>query len=150
MARHLVVTHLTAESPSLRDQVTEVLYREASPTFGILVPTNLPSWSVHLLCGVEDHPIRVARERARRARRRLEATGAVVDSVTISFRDPFDAVEFELESGTYSAVIVCTLPHPVSHWLRMDLPGRISRRFPALAVTHVVAPIDFHLDQIGA
>jgi len=55
-----------------------------------------------------------------------EAGGARIEAVVVD-SDPFVAVQTELESSGYDEVIVSTLPHRVSHWLRLDLPARVER-----------------------
>lgn len=49
------------------------------------------------------------------------AQGEVVD------HDPVARVRELLSESQFDAVIVCTLPTRLSHWLRVDLPGRLSR-----------------------
>lgn len=51
--------------------------------------------------------------------------------------NPLHAVEAFLRDHTVDEVIVSTLPHHLSHWLRMDLPARIHRHFdlPVTTIT---------------
>jgi hypothetical protein len=53
-----------------------------------------------------------------------EACGRHVDAV-IGAVDPVEAVRHVLESAPADEVIVSTLPHRVSHWLRRDVPSRL-------------------------
>ena len=62
----------------------------------------------------------------------IKATGEVGSS------DPLEAIADALAKDRYDQIIVSTLPHAVSHWLRMDLPSRAHRKF-GLPVIHVEA-----------
>src|SRR5579884_3208455 len=146
MGRYLVVANLTAESPSLRARVAEIAAEDPQAEFVILVPAGEMSLWHHLLGG-EGSPIRLGRRRAGRARRRLQAVGVRVASVRLDPRGPAEAIEEELRYGGYEAVIISTLPHPISHWLRRDLPGQVARAHPDLRVVQVTAPADFYLDD---
>lgn len=53
------------------------------------------------------------------------AQGEVVD------HDPVARARELLAESQFDAVIVCTLPTRLSHWLRVDLPGRLARARPA-------------------
>ena len=55
-----------------------------------------------------------------------EAAGARIEAV-VGDADPFIAVQATLESERFDEVIVSTLPHRVSHWLKLDLPARVER-----------------------
>jgi hypothetical protein len=43
-----------------------------------------------------------------------------------------------VEAAGFDEIILSTLPAPVSEWLKLDLPVRISRRF-GIPVTHIVS-----------
>jgi hypothetical protein len=55
-----------------------------------------------------------------------DAAGGAVEAI-VGDTDPFIAVRTALSSSQFDEVIVSTLPHRVSHWLRLDLPGRVER-----------------------
>jgi hypothetical protein len=55
-----------------------------------------------------------------------EAAGSPVDGITRG-PEPFEAVRETLADGHYDEVIISTLPHQVSRWLKRDLPQRISK-----------------------
>ncbi len=52
--------------------------------------------------------------------------------------DPVDAVLDALKEFPADEVVVSTLPHALSHWLRRDVPGRL-RKACEVPVTHVAA-----------
>lgn len=64
----------------------------------------------------------------------ISAEGEVGDD------NPLHAVEAFLRDHGVDEVVVSTLPRHLSHWLRLDLPSRISRRFE-LPVTTVTAKV---------
>jgi hypothetical protein len=73
---------------------------------------------------------RLAQELDRFAKLGVVAQGEVVD------HDPVGRVRELLAASTFDSVIVCTLPTRLSHWLRVDLPGRLTRA-TTLPVLHV-------------
>jgi len=81
----------------------------------------------------------LAAERAQSTRRHLQSQGIRVRSTRIGNWDPFVAIEQELMSDTFEAVVLSTLPPGVSRWLRMDLPSRVARRHPEIRLVHVVS-----------
>ena len=148
MARYLIVANLTAESPSLRDRVQELAKEDPQAEFVVLVPAYAVPQHLVLLAGVEDDAIKLGRHRAQRVRRRLEAVGARIAAVRLSCHDPLRAVEDELGAADFQAVIVSTLPRPLSHWMKRDLPGQIARRHPDVRVIHVTAPGHLYEEEI--
>ncbi len=60
----------------------------------------------------------------------VPAQGEVVDE------DPIDRVREVVSQSPVAAVLVCTLPERASHWLRLDLPQRLSRALD-VPVIHV-------------
>lgn len=138
MGRYLLVAHQTADSPELRSKVIELLDEDPAAEFVLVVPAT-PIGLLPAVGGENRTAIEVARLRAGRARSLLEGVGARVTAARIGGYDPLVAVEEELHGGTYEAVVITTLPPGVSRWLRLDLPARVSRRFPGIKVIHVVA-----------
>jgi hypothetical protein len=53
-----------------------------------------------------------------------EAAGGRVEAL-IGASDPVEAVREVLAAGEVDELIVSTLPHRVSHWLRRDVPSRL-------------------------
>jgi hypothetical protein len=129
VSRYLIVTHKTAFSDELRDKVGELVARDASAEFGIVVP-----W--------DDESVDDAGWRAESMQRLLEKTlNAKVIGISVGAYDPLEAIEDELgESPSYDTLVICTLPPGASRWLRLDLVHRAERKF-GLPVIHVVAHV---------
>ena len=127
MSRYLIVTHKTAFSAELRDKVAELVARDASAEFAILVPWDEES--------VDD-----AGWRAERAQLLLEETlNAKVVGISVGPSDPLRAIGDELSADpAYDTLVICTLPPGVSRWLRLDLVHQAERKF-GLPIIHVVA-----------
>ncbi len=73
---------------------------------------------------------RLEQELDRFRRMGILAQGEIVD------HDPVARVRQLLDESTFESVIVCTLPTKLSHWLRVDLPGRLTRA-TTIPVLHV-------------
>jgi hypothetical protein len=127
VSRYLIVTHKTAFSAELRDKVGELVARDTSAEFGILVP-----W--------DDESVDVAGWRAESAQLLLEETlNAKVVSISVGSSDPLQAIGDELSAHlAYDTLVICTLPPGVSRWLRLDLVQQAERKF-GLPIIHVVA-----------
>jgi hypothetical protein len=127
VSRYLIVTHKTAFSAELQDKVAELIARDASAEFAILVP-----W--------DDESVDDAGWRAERAQRLLEETlSAKVVGISVGSCDPLQDIGEELGAGpAYDALVICTLPPGVSRWLRLDLVHQAERKY-GLPIIHVVA-----------
>lgn len=127
MSRYLIVTHKTAFSAELRDKVGELVARDASAEFAILVP-----W--------DDESVDVAGWRAESAQLLLEETlNAKVVRISVGSSDPLRAIGDELSAHpAYDTLVICTLPPGASRWLRLDLVHQAERKF-GLPIIHVVA-----------
>lgn len=84
-----------------------------------------------------DQAYALASQRLVRALEELRALGATVDGA-VGDPDPVDAVLAALKEFPADEVVVSTLPHALSHWLRRDVPGRL-RKACEVPVTHVMA-----------
>jgi len=135
MPRYLIVTHQTAFSPQLRQQVRALVSGEPAAEFGILVPDPHGMTSTW-----EGEAVEVARQRAEALRVILEETlGARVLRAVVGVADPLQAIGDELAAHPgYDVLVICTLPPGLSRWLKLDLVHRAERRF-GLPVIHVVA-----------
>ena len=66
----------------------------------------------------------------------MHEVGAEADGV-VGDGDPYTAVGNRLKSEQFDEILVSTLPHARSRWLRQDLPAKL-RKF-GLTVTPVVS-----------
>lgn len=145
MARYLIVANLTAESPTLRDEAARIVLQDPSAVFEVVVPRRGVHPALALFGGLDARLLR--RTRARRVRERLASVGAKEVVIHLARMEPLDEIDDVLRQGGFVAVIVSTLPHHVSRWLRTDLPGRISRRHPDLEVRVITAPYELYVES---
>ena len=132
MSRCLVVAHKTLGGDALQEELTR--RREAGPlTVHVLVPVD------HPMHGWTDGQLESAAEGvldaglAKMAELKIEATGEIGDA------NPVYAVEqVFLRDDAFDEIIVSTLPHGPSKWLKVDAPSRLAKRY-RIPVTHVVA-----------
>lgn len=139
VARVLLVAHQTADSPELKAEVLELMRHDPRAEFVLLVPATPLGYLFELEEDARGSPLTQARARARRARDFLAEAGVHLAATRIGSYDPLTAIKEELRTESYTAVVICTLPRGLSHWLRMDLPAQVSRRYPKLQVLHVIA-----------
>jgi hypothetical protein len=134
MSRYLLVTHQTALTPEVQDQVRQLLEADTGAEFAILVPA-LPASNFNW----EGEMVDVAAQRAEAAKELLQAMGASVVRTAVGTEDPLEAIKRDLdEHGACDGLVICTLPPGLSRWLRLDLVHQAQHRFH-LPVTHVVA-----------
>jgi hypothetical protein len=122
--RVLIVAHKTAATPKLLDAVRERAGR-GECRFTLLVPR--PYWDpdtdeaatvLELAIPLLD-----------------EAAGSHVEG-RVGATDPYEAVKEAVDAGGYDEIIVSTLPHRVSQWLRRDLPHKVEQLgLPTTVVT---------------
>ncbi|MGE5636892.1 MAG: hypothetical protein ACM3UV_08140 [Nocardioidaceae bacterium] len=133
-ARVLVVANQTAESDELLSAL-RARAQEGPACFTLLVPATPHgvAWAADMFAGKAEaeHGLHSLVERLRREG--LELTGAKVGDP-----DALAAVQDEANSESYDELIVSTLPHHLSKWLRLDLP-RKARHSTGLPVRHIVA-----------
>jgi hypothetical protein len=135
-ARVLILAHKTADSPTLIDAVTQ--RAAAGPCrFTLLVPSS--PRGLHRVMDPEDHGAPEAEARLTAAVPLLtQAAGSDVVGI-VGAHEPFAAVQDALNLLGFDEVIVSTLPAPLSRWLHLDLPRKIS----ALGVTvTTVTPVE--------
>jgi len=140
---YLVLANQTLGSPSL-DAAIAKRTAVGPSRFHVVVPAT-PAHDLYtsVMSALEGEPRDDGQARADAAARlaaslrAIEATGARADG-EIGDPDPVVAVENVLARQHVDEIIVSTLPHAVSKWLRLDLPARIDRTFD-VPVTHVVA-----------
>ncbi len=137
--RYLVVAHRTADSAELLSRLHTLALANRSTEFVLLVPAMQPSYLDELAEGRFRPGTAIAGERARHIRQKMLEQQLNIVAARVGNFDPVEAIADELTYEAYSGVILSTLAPGLSHWLRMDVPARLARRFPDVAVTHVVA-----------
>src|SRR5690242_8058019 len=118
----LIVANETAAGEHLRAEVSRLIKLGAN-RFTLLVPATRPRGTLTYTDG-EAHAI--ASERMARAVTALAELGVDIEGV-VGIERPMDAVLDMLLEHHFDEIIVSTLPHGVSRWLRMDLPARVAR-----------------------
>lgn len=142
MGRYLIVANQTLGGEELEERV-QARIDGGHGRFHVLVPMIEPeqeadawvpadpAFGISGVLNGSGEATEVARERSQHRLNRMldkirslggDAEGEVVGP------DPLTAVEHAVENGTYSEVIVSTLPAGISRWVKMDLPSRIARR----------------------
>ncbi len=155
MRRYLVVANQTLGGDQLIQAVRERILHGPSE-FWVLVPATKPA---HFAEGFAGHPIRMgadpydtgtidsgfhddageslAQQRLDTELQRLHEAGAEADG-EVGDSDPFKAIRDVLAHKQFDEIILSTLPHGRSRWLRQDLPGRVKKKF-GIPVTHIVS-----------
>jgi hypothetical protein len=123
-ARVLVVAYRTAATQPLLDAVRERAQR-GKATFTLLVPNPAPG--LHKVVDPEDQGAGEATAVVERAVPALSdaAGGAPVEGI-VGSSDPIAAVEDAINLRGFDEVIISTLPSKISHWLKLDLPSKIT------------------------
>jgi hypothetical protein len=75
-----------------------------------------------------------AEERLQDALARFRTLGITVGG-EVGDEDPFKAVSRAMSGHEFEEVVVSTLPTAASHWLRVDLPSRVQRKFKVPVTT---------------
>ena len=132
MKRVLIVANETAGGRHLRDEVTRLTAEDATH-FTLLVPATAPRGT---LTWTEGSARTLAEQRMARALELLSDLDAEFEGI-VGDQRPMDAVMDILRTREFDEVIVSTLPHGISHWLRIDLPARVAR-LSGLPVHHIV------------
>ena len=133
--RVLVVACKTAASPSLLETVRDRSL--LSPcTFTLLVPR--PCHGLHKVVDPEDHGWGEAAGMIAGASPLLEEACGAPIATLVGSHDPMAAIQDAVNLHGFDEIIISTLPHTVSRWLRIDLPSRV--RGLGLPVTVVTAP----------
>ncbi len=136
MRRYLVVAHQTLGSPELLEAMKARASEEEDTTFHLVVPIYHGEPG---LTWTEGHDRATARCRLDEAQQLMGAEGLSVAG-EVGNDSPVASVDEVLRrdgSETYAGIIVSTLPHTVSKWLKADVPSRIRRR-TTLPVDHLI------------
>ena len=136
MPRYLVLANQTASSPELTSAIREIVKKDPSTEFVLLVPATPVE---DLLDWQDADSETIAKRTAQTAKDHLEAVGARVIRTEMGDPSPVKAIEDELQrhQENYDQILISTLPLQRSRWVALDQPRRIERRFK-LPVTHIV------------
>jgi hypothetical protein len=134
-ARVLVVAYKTAATQPLLDAV-RARAQQGEATFTLLVP--IPAPGLHKVVDPEDLSGSEAAQVIEDALPGLSAAaGAPVEGI-VGSTDPVAAVEDAINVRGFDEIIISTLPAKLSHWLRLDLPSKITGTgLPVTTVTPV-------------
>jgi hypothetical protein len=122
-ARVLVVAHKTAATKPLLDAVRERAQRGPSK-FTLLVPNSASG--LHKIVDPEDQGGGDTQEVIERALPALsDAAGSPVEGV-VGSTSPLSAIEDAINLRGFDEVIISTLPTKLSHWLKLDLPSKVT------------------------
>ena len=135
-AQVLIVANKTAAAPPLLDAV-RARAEQGAAAFFLLVPNLAPHAEItdaerRRHHANSDHVLELALPLL------SDAAGVPVDGSVSSRHDPMDAIEEALHDGEFHEVILSTLPHHISDWLRADLPRRVEHL--GIPVTTITAP----------
>jgi GABA permease len=148
MRRYLVVANQTLGGDELVRVIKEIMAAGPSEFYVVvpatpvehLVPTFVPPMPVMggpvKLPPSPQEGRQLAEAKLRAALEQFKAAGVTADG-EVGDPDPVRAVDEILATQQFDEIIVSTLPHRLSHWLRQDLPQRLEHKFH-LPVTHVV------------
>ncbi len=154
MRRYLVVANQTLQRAELRDELRKRIeagpssfyllvpdtraadYPDAAAAAGVLQP-GMTWWMTDYGGPATDEEASTqARQRLGQMLADLGALGVPAEG-DLGSAQPVEAMEKILAGHQFDEIIVATLPRPVSHWLRADLPHRAERRF-GLPVTTII------------
>lgn len=139
--RVLIVAHQTATSPELLKAV-EKRAKKGPVKFTLVVPSAAAG--LHQIVDPEDHGDRAAQDVIRAALPALErAAGGSVETI-VGDAIPLDAVQDAVNLRGADEIIVSTLHHTVSRWLKLDLPHKLEGL--GLPVTTVTVSEDNETD----
>lgn len=121
-ARVLLVAHQTAHTEPLVEAVRARAARGPAQ-FTLLVPKGAPG--LHKVVDAEDMGTGYEEEVITRALPVLEAAaGGHVEGI-VGDHNPLDAVQDAVNMRGFDEIIVSTLHHTVSRWLKLDLPHKL-------------------------
>jgi hypothetical protein len=121
--RVLVVAHRTAATEPLLDAVRARAARGPA-RFTLLVPNA--AHGLHKVIDAEDQDAGEAQHVLDEALPKLaQAAGGPVEGI-VGDPDPSAAVQDALNLRGFDEIIISTLPHTISRWLKLDLPSKVS------------------------
>lgn len=121
--RVLVVAYRTAATQPLIDAIRGRAQQGAAK-FTLLVPNSAPG--LHKIVDPEDQGGGDAKDVIERALPALsDAAGSPVDGI-VGSTSPLSAIEDAINLRGFDEVIISTLPTKLSHWLKLDLPSKVT------------------------
>jgi len=119
----LVVAYRTAATQPLIDAIRSRAQQGAAK-FTLLVPNSAPG--LHKIVDPEDQGGGDAKEVIERALPALsDAAGSPVEGI-VGSTSPLSAIEDAINLRGFDEVIISTLPTKISHWLKLDLPSKVT------------------------
>ncbi len=133
MGRYLVVANQTLGGDQLMAEVRRRTGAGPSSFYVIVPNTRLSSSDTP---EDEHRATLTAQSRLNQALTQLRSEGLDAGG-DIGDPEPLTAIDDALAGQQFDEIIISTLPSGISHWLRMDLPQRVERKFklPVTTVT---------------
>jgi GABA permease len=139
--RVLVLANQTVDAVELFNELRSI-DQAASAKYFICVPANFVDTAASEL----NSSVWVDEATVQAARRRLDYTLMTLRAEGLScegdFGDhlPLRALEYAVAGFTPDRIVIATYPQESSPWLHHDVVERARRAYPAIPVTHVIAP----------
>jgi hypothetical protein len=133
MTRVLIVANQTACGQHLHDEVKRRSSDEEC-SFTLLVPSSRPHGT---FTWTDGQARALARRRMEAAIEQLKDIGVPIQGVVGVAPTAYDTVMDAVRIGDFDEIIISTLPHHLSHWLKLDLPSRVERH-TGKPVTHII------------
>ena len=140
--RVLVLANKTVGAVELLDELQRI-DRAGEAKYFVCAPAHFVDTGVTELTG----SVWVERTSVEEARNRLEHTLSALRAQGLSakggFGDrlPMRALEYAVAAFTPDQIVIATYPQDSSPWLQHDIVERARHAYPAIPVTHVVAPM---------
>ena len=140
--RVLVLANKTVGAAELLDELQRI-DRAGEAKYFVCAPAHFVDTGVTELTG----SVWVERTSVEEARNRLEQTLSTLRAHGLSakggFGDrlPMRALEYAVAAFTPDQIVISTYPQDSSPWLHHDIVERARHAYPAIPVTHVVAPM---------
>ncbi len=145
MSRYLIVGNQTLGGDQLVARIA-MLLSEGQVTLRFAVPVTdtegTQQWDYpptdRYIPDAHQIATTLAEERLQRELTRLRGLGVDADGEVVA-ANPIEHIRILTKQETFDEVIVSTLHHTMSRWLRLDLPHRLARAL-SVPVTHIEAP----------
>jgi GABA permease len=140
--RVLVLANQTVDADELLNELRSIDHA-ADAKYFICVPANFVDTAAPELTGsvwVDDATVVAARKRLDYTLMTLRSEGLSAEG---EFGDhlPLRALEYAAAGFTPDRIVIATYPQESSQWLHHDVVERARRAYPAIPVTHVIAPL---------